>query len=134
VPARANGDGGRAARSGTRQRVPSLDSGADIRELGEALRRRAAEVLERTITRASDSGTVSEGVVRDSFEGIGTLATNALAEWMTTGSVDASVQAGSDGWQLFGKLAAQRATPLHEVTRRCLYWRDAAGDVLRDAA
>ncbi len=37
-------------------------------------------------------------------------------------------------WHIFGQLAAQRAAPLNEVTKRCLRWRDAAADVLRDSA
>ncbi len=123
-----------ASRASAHPRGRWLDDGEHVRKLGEALQNRAAEVLERTIERASESGTASDGVVRESFEGIGALATSAVAGWMTTGSPEASLEAGRGGWHMFGRLAAQRAAPLHEVTRRCLYWRDAAGDVLRDAA
>jgi len=118
----------------THQRAPWLDEGNEIRQLGLELQSRCAEVLDRSIQRATDSGKVYDGVVRESFEGICTLATNAVAGWMTTGSPEAGLKAGRGGWHMFGRLAAQRAAPLHEVTRRCLYWRDAAGDVLRDSA
>jgi diguanylate cyclase (GGDEF)-like protein len=121
-------------RARSHQRAPWIDDGADIRKLGEELQSRTDEVLERTIKRAYDSGKIFDGAVRESFEGISTLATNAVAGWMTTGTPEAGLKAGRGGWHMFGRLAAQRAAPLHEVTRRCLYWRDAAGDVLRDAA
>ena len=36
-------------------------------------------------------------------------------------------EVGQESWRIFGQLAAQRAAPLNEVTKRCLRWRDAAG-------
>jgi diguanylate cyclase (GGDEF)-like protein len=41
---------------------------------------------------------------------------------------------GQESWRIFGQLAAQRAAPLNEVTKRCLRWRDAADDVVRETA
>jgi diguanylate cyclase (GGDEF)-like protein len=37
-------------------------------------------------------------------------------------------------WQLIGQLAAQRAASLTEVTKLCLRWRDAAGEVALEQA
>jgi diguanylate cyclase (GGDEF)-like protein len=134
MPSRdADGTNGHG-RARSHPRAPWLDEGDGVRKLGEELQSRGDEVLERTIKRAAESGKIFDGVVRESFEGICNLATNAVAGWMTTGSPEAGLKAGRGGWHMFGRLAAQRAAPLHEVTRRCLYWRDAAGDVLRDAA
>ncbi len=43
-------------------------------------------------------------------------------------------EVGRESWRIFGQLAAQRAAPLNEVTKRCLRWRDAAEEVMRERA
>ena len=43
-------------------------------------------------------------------------------------------EVGQESWRIFGHLAAQREAPLNEVTKRCLRWRDAADEVLRETA
>lgn len=102
--------------------------------LGQTLQARADEVLSRTITRAESSGRVFEGVVREGLENICTLATGSVAAWMISGTPEAGLKAGRGGWHLFGWFASQRSAPLDEITRRCIYWRNAAGEVLAQAA
>jgi hypothetical protein len=119
-----------AARRATVER-----SGDDVRRLGEALNARSADVVELTVARTAESGEVRDApVVKDSFERIGMIATITVARWMAGGSPEDGLDAGREAWQIFGQLAAQRAAPLNEVTKRCLRWRDAAADVLRDSA
>jgi diguanylate cyclase (GGDEF)-like protein len=106
----------------------------DMRRLGEALNARTEDVLDRTRARTRASGRPLDASVRESFERICTTSTIAVAQWMAAGDPDVARKAGREAWHIFGQLAAQRAAPLDEVTRRCLYWRDAASDVLRESA
>jgi hypothetical protein len=111
------------------------EAGGGLRRLGEALNARCDEVRVQTVARTVESGKVQDAaVVRDSFERICTIATITVARWMAGGSPEDGLDAGREAWQIFGQLAAQRAAPLDEVTKRCLRWRDAADDVLRDSA
>jgi diguanylate cyclase (GGDEF)-like protein len=106
-----------------------------LRLLGEALEARCDEVRARTVARTAESGEVLDSaLVKDSFERICTISTIAVARWMAGGSPQDGLEAGQEAWQIFGQLAAQRAAPLHEVTKRCLRWRDAADGILRDSA
>src|ERR1700681_1445674 len=113
--------------------VAEARPGKDVRRLGEALNSRTDDVLDRARARAGASGPVLDAKVRDSFERICTTSTIAVAEWMAGGDPDVARQAGREAWHIFGQLAAQRAAPLDEVTKRCMYWRDAASDVLRES-
>jgi diguanylate cyclase (GGDEF)-like protein len=107
----------------------------DIRRLGEALRARCDVVLAQTVARASGSGApLGPPFVRDSFERICLLATMTVADWMSGGRPEEGLDAGREAWHIFGQLAAQRAAALHEVTKRCLFWRDSVAAVLRDSA
>jgi diguanylate cyclase (GGDEF)-like protein len=107
----------------------------DICRLGEALNTRSADVVALTVARTAESGEVRDAaVVRASFERICMISTIAVARWMAGGSPEDGLEAGREAWQIFGQLAAQRAAPLDEVTKRCLRWRDAAADVLRESA
>jgi diguanylate cyclase (GGDEF)-like protein len=121
-------------------RVPSPPSasverpGEDLWALGAALTARAADVLSITVARTSGSGHDVDALVQDSFERISTSSTLAVASWMAGESLEVVRQAGQETWQIFGELAAHRAASLHEVTRRCLYWRDAMAEVLRESA
>ena len=114
--------------------VPEEQPRKGIRRLGEALNARTDDVLDRSRARVRASGKVFEGPVRDSFERICTSSTIAVAQWMAGGDPDVARKAGREAWHIFGQLAAQRAASLDEVTKRCLYWRDAASDVLRESA
>jgi diguanylate cyclase (GGDEF)-like protein len=121
---------GTAHRSGT-----SGTADGQLRRLGEALEARCDEVRAQTVARTAESGEVLDAaLVKESFERICTISTIAVARWMAGGSPEDGLEAGKEAWQIFGQLAAQRAAPLHEVTKRCLRWRDAADSILRDSA
>jgi len=106
----------------------------DLRRLGEALKVRTGDVLHRTIARTRVSDEVLDPLVRDSFERICTVSTAAMAKWMAGEGPEAALAAGKEGWQIFGQLAAARAAPLNEVSKRCLHWRDAVAEVLRESS
>ncbi len=106
----------------------------DVCRLGEELRAQTAEVVRRTVARSRASGVTLDGVVEERFERVGEVSTTAVASWMAGESAEAAVEIGRDVWHIFGQLAAQRAAPLSEVTKRCWRWRDAVSEVLEEAA
>jgi diguanylate cyclase (GGDEF)-like protein len=110
----------------------------EVRRLGEALGERVEDVLGHEIAlapeTADDHGQGLEPVVTDSFERIGRRSTLAVAEWMAGGNPEAGRETGREAWHTYGQLAAQSAAPLHEVVKRCLRWRDAVDEVLRESA
>jgi diguanylate cyclase (GGDEF)-like protein len=106
----------------------------DVCRLGEELRAQTAEVVRRTVARSRASGVELDHVVEERFERVGEVSTTAVASWMAGESAEAAVEIGRDVWQIFGQLAAQRAAPLSEVTKRCWRWRDAVSEVLCEAA
>jgi diguanylate cyclase (GGDEF)-like protein len=116
------------------ERAAKAQPGADLRRLGEALDARTQDVLDHTVARSRESREPLDNWVKQSFERICTISTIALARWMAGGSPEAGIEAGREAWQIFGQLAAQRAAPLNQVTKRCLRWRDGAAHVLRDSA
>jgi diguanylate cyclase (GGDEF)-like protein len=107
---------------------------AQLRRLGEALSARTDDVVEGIRRRSRDSGPALDAVVEDSFVRVGTVSTLAVARWMAGEGADVAREVGRESWRIFGHLAAQREAPLNEVTKRCLRWRDAADDVLRETA
>jgi diguanylate cyclase (GGDEF)-like protein len=107
---------------------------SQLRRLGEALRARTDDVVEGMTRRSTGSGQVLDAVVEDSFTRVGTVSTIAVARWMAGEGADVARDVGQESWRIFGQLAAQRAAPLNEVTKRCLRWRDAADDVVRETA
>jgi diguanylate cyclase (GGDEF)-like protein len=106
----------------------------DLRRLGEALKARTADVLDRTVVRTKESGKVLDPLVRDSFERICTISTSAMAKWMAGEGPEAALAAGKEGWHIFGQLAAARQAPLNEAAKRCLGWRDVVAEVLRESS
>jgi diguanylate cyclase (GGDEF)-like protein len=111
-----------------------LDPAHDLRRLGEALKTRTEDVVEAMIRRSEESGHVLDAVVEESFARVGAVSTTAVARWMAGEGADVAREVGQESWSIFGQLAAQRAAPLNEVTKRCLRWRDAAEDVVRETA
>jgi diguanylate cyclase (GGDEF)-like protein len=107
-----------------------------LRRLGEALSARTDVVVAGIRRRSADSdaGSALEPVVEESFVRVGTVSTLAVARWMCGEGAAVAREVGQESWRIFGHLAAQREAPLNEVTKRCLRWRDAADDVLREAA
>ncbi len=106
----------------------------ELRRLGEALQGRVEDVLAGTFRRTEAAAPELDPQVRESFARVGTMATLAVARWMAGGEPEAGLDAGREAWDVFGQLAAHGTVPLNEVTKRCLRWRDALNDVLRDAA
>jgi diguanylate cyclase (GGDEF)-like protein len=103
-----------------------------LRLLGEELNRRTEEVVAGIVRRNEESGVVLEPIVEDSFVKVGTVSTVAVARWMAGEGPDVAREVGQESWSIFGQLAAQRAAPLNEVTKRCLRWRDAAEDLVHE--
>ncbi len=107
----------------------------DLPVLGEALKARAGEVLERTValTAGPDYQQV-DGVVQGSFERISISSTMAVSRWIAGEGVEVAVEVGRETWEIFAELAAQRAATLDEVTKRCFAWRNVMAEVLHESA
>jgi diguanylate cyclase (GGDEF)-like protein len=103
-----------------------------LRALGEALNERTEEVVRGIVRRNEESGVVLEAIVEESFVKVGTVSTVAVARWMAGEGAEVAREVGQESWNIFGQLAAQRAAPLNEVTKRCLRWRDAAADAVHE--
>ena len=101
-----------------------------LRSLGEALNERTDDVVNGIRRRNEESGVVLESIVEESFVKVGTVSTVAVARWMAGEGAEVARDVGQESWSIFGQLAAQRAAPLNEVTKRCLRWRDAAADLV----
>ncbi len=113
----------------------SREPDGEVRRLGEALGARVEDVVQRAAERGRSRGH-SELVpaIVESFERIGRSSTTAVAQWMAGGKPEAGLETGREAWHTYGQLAAQNAAPLHEVTKRCLRWRDAVIEVLHESA
>jgi diguanylate cyclase (GGDEF)-like protein len=106
----------------------------DLRRLGQTLNARTQDVVSAMLQRTNDAGCRLDDVVEERFERVGTVSTIAVARWMAGEGVEVAREVGQESWQIFGQLASQRAAPLNEVIKRCMRWRDAAGEVLRSCA
>jgi diguanylate cyclase (GGDEF)-like protein len=111
-----------------------MEPTAEVRLLGEQLYARRTEVVKRTLARSRESGAMLSAVVEERFERVGEVSTIAVARWMAGESPEAAIEVGQEVWQIFGALAAQRAAPLNEVTKRCWRWCDAVSEILRETA
>jgi diguanylate cyclase (GGDEF)-like protein len=109
-----------------------------VRRLGHALSARVEDVLSRAAALAGEQREPSDdsldAAVEEHFQRIGQSATVALARWMTGGSPATARETGREAGHAYAQLAAQSAAPLDEVTKRCLRWRDAVDEVLRESA
>lgn len=123
--------GARASRADTALAEPLR---GEVHRLGEALGGRVEEVVQRTSARSRETGSQFDAVTRDSFERIGRDSTAAVARWLAGGSPEEGRETSRRTFETYGQLAAQRVAPLNEVTKRCLRWRDAVSDVLRESA
>jgi diguanylate cyclase (GGDEF)-like protein len=108
-------------------------SGAEhaLCRLGVALHASIDEVVAEMRRRSEESGSALDAVVEESFERIGAVSTLAVARWMQGEGEGVAREVGRESWQIFARLATQRAVPLNEVTKRCLRWRDSAAEVLQ---
>jgi diguanylate cyclase (GGDEF)-like protein len=103
-----------------------------LRTLGETLNERTDDVVDGIRRRNDESGVVLEPIVEESFVKVGTVSTVAVARWMAGEGAEVAREVGQESWSIFGQLAAQRAAPLNEVTKRCLRWRDATADIIAE--
>jgi diguanylate cyclase (GGDEF)-like protein len=101
-----------------------------LKRLGETLKERTEDVVSGIVRRNEESAVVLEPIVEESFVKVGTVSTMAFARWMAGEGAEVAREVGQESWNIFGQLAAQRAAPLNEVTKRCLRWRDAAADAI----
>jgi diguanylate cyclase (GGDEF)-like protein len=110
-------------------------TGKEIRRLGEALEARTEDVVDGTVARAADAGGVLvDPLVQSSFDQMCRVSTVALARWMAGGSPEEGREASHEVFQHHGQMAAERAAPLNEMTKRCLRWRDSVNQVVCDCA
>jgi diguanylate cyclase (GGDEF)-like protein len=107
---------------------------AEVRLLGEELHAQTKDVVRRTVAENKASGLVLDAAVEQRFERLGEISTIAVARWISGDSPESAIEVGQEVWQIFGQLAAQRAAPLNEVTKRCLRWGDSARQVLEETA
>jgi diguanylate cyclase (GGDEF)-like protein len=107
---------------------------ADLPVLGEALKARAADVLELTAARTRGRRYDVDAMVQDRFERINRSSTMAVARWIAGEGAEVAIEAGEETWVIYGELAARRAASLNQLTKRCVWWRDAAAEVLRRSA
>jgi diguanylate cyclase (GGDEF)-like protein len=108
--------------------------GEDLARLAAILQARSADVFSLTLARAAASGEAIDAVLHSSFERISASSTVAVARWMSGEGLDVVREAGRETWEIFGELAAHRAASLHEVTKRCLHWRDSVSVILQEGA
>ncbi len=106
----------------------------DLHRLGEALNEHTPAVVEGMLARSAAAGCVLDAIVEDSFARVGAVSTAAVGRWMAGEGTEVARDVGQESWGIFGQLAAQRAAPLNEVTKRCLRWRDAAAEVVHASA
>jgi len=114
--------------------APTDQSEDDLHRLGEALKIRAEDVLNRTVERTTGPDHDVEAVVQDSFERISRNSTIAVARWIAGEGMEVAIEAGRETWEIFGELAVHRAATLDEVTWRCFWWRNAMAEVLHETA
>jgi diguanylate cyclase (GGDEF)-like protein len=114
--------------------APAAVDPEQLRRLGEALSARTDDVVAGIRRRSESSGPTLDDAVEDSFVRVGAVSTLAVARWMAGEGAAVAREVGQESWRIFGHLAAQREAPLNEVTKRCLRWRDAADEVLRETA
>jgi diguanylate cyclase (GGDEF)-like protein len=114
--------------------LPVARQADDLRRLGEMLNTRTVDVVGETVRLSAESGRVLDAVVEESFERVSAVSTVAIARWMAGEGEDVAREVGREAWHIFGQLAAQRAAPLNEVTKRCLRWRDATAHVICQSA
>ena len=81
----------------------------DVHPLGEALKARAADVLERTTARTTGQGRDVDAFVQDRFQRINRSSTIALSRWLSGEGVEAAIEGGKETWTIYGELAAHRA-------------------------
>jgi diguanylate cyclase (GGDEF)-like protein len=135
VPHPHAGMEGDKSRAPARSPAAAEQPGEEVHALGEALEARTEDVVSGTIARAAQAGGVLiDPQVRSGFDRMCRVSTVALAKWMAGGSPEQGREASQQVFQHHGQVAAERAAPLNEMTKRCLRWRDSVNEVLCDSA
>ena len=107
----------------------------EVRRLGKALEARIEDVVDGTVARAAKAGGILvDPLVQSGFDRMCRVSTVALARWMAGGRAEEGREASQEVFQHHGQVAAERAAPLNEMTKRCLRWRDSVNHVLCDCA
>ncbi len=106
----------------------------DLRPLGEALKVRTGDVLERTAARAHGRELDVDPSVQEQFAKINTSSTIAIARWFSGEGPEGAIESGTQTWTIYGELAARRTASLKQLTKRHIWWRDAVASVLRESA
>jgi diguanylate cyclase (GGDEF)-like protein len=109
------------------------DREQQVQWLGEALSARVEDVYQRALARTRSSGPL-DAATTHTFKQISEASTTALATWMAGGNPEDGRGTGQRAFETYGQLASQRVLALNEIAKRCLRWRDAVGEVLRDCA
>ena len=89
-------------------------------------------MLGLTVARTGRSRLDAE--VQERFERFNKSSTISLGRWLSGEGPELARQAGKETWLFYGELAARGAASQQEVTTRCLCWRDAVAEVLRQSA
>ena len=95
---------------------------------------RTADVVAGLRKRTMQSRKVLAPAVEEIFVEAAHTATEAVARWVSGESEEIARQTGTVAVERFAELAAQRTASLKEVTKRCLWWRDAVAEVISDEA
>ena len=111
--------------------MPEENLAEEVRQIGRSLKPRAGEVLDVVLRLTEEAGgDILEPAVGEQLGRICRIATVSVADWMAGGNPEDGLEAGWEAWELFGALAAHRAAPLYEVTKRCLRWRDGVAELV----
>jgi diguanylate cyclase (GGDEF)-like protein len=121
-----------AAAESVAEEGPRIDSGGELSALGGALHACTEDVVARIVAASTASGLSLDETVEQRFRRVGALSTVAVARWMAGESLESAREVGLEVWKIIGALAAQRAATLTQVTKLCLRWRHAAGEVVRE--
>ena len=111
----------------------SISTADGLHRLGLAVDARTDDVVSAMLLLTSESDRQLDPAVEERFARVGAVSTVAVARWMSGEGAEVAREVGQEAWQIFGQLASQRAAPLNEVTKRCLRWCDAAGEVVRES-
>ena len=91
----------------------------------------STEMIRRSVASGAAARRMSS---RRASSGWATVSTVAVARWMAGEGETVARDVGQESWRIFAQLAAQRAAPFNEVTKRCLRWRDSTAEVLNSCA
>jgi len=106
----------------------------ELAGLGVALAARTDDVVDRLRARTEASGRGLDAGIEATFLDAARVSTRAVAAWVAGAPPDEARAIGAAAAASFAQLAVQRDALLHEVTKRCLRWRDVASEVLREEA